>query len=119
MGSNMQRQAVPLIKAEAPFIATGSEYDIAKYASTNIKAEQDGVVVFVDAEKIIIKDDQDKEHVYELRLFEHSNQGTLITQKPIVELGQEVKAGDLIVDGPSTDKGELALGKNILVAFST
>ncbi|UVD81920.1 DNA-directed RNA polymerase subunit beta [Mycoplasma iguanae] len=119
MGSNMQRQAVPLLKAEAPLVATGSEADIAKYATTNLVAKVDGEVVFVDSEKIKIKDAEGATKTYNLRLFEKSNQGTLISQRPIVKIGDKVKAGDLIVDGPSSDKGELALGKNVLVAFTT
>ncbi|MGY6172308.1 DNA-directed RNA polymerase subunit beta [Candidatus Mycoplasma pogonae] len=119
MGSNMQRQAVPLVKAEAPLVATGAEADIAKYATTNIRATTDGEVVYVDSEKIQIKDAEGNIKKYVLRLFEKSNQGTLITQRPIVKIGDVVKAGDLIADGPSSDVGELALGKNVLVAFST
>ncbi|AHH45045.1 DNA-directed RNA polymerase subunit beta [Mesomycoplasma bovoculi] len=119
MGSNMQRQAVPLIKAESPFVATGIESDVALYSSTNIRSETDGVVTFVDSKKIIVTDEEDNEHTYYLRHFEKSNQETLILQKPIVSLGQQVKKGQLICDGPSTDKGELALGKNVLVAFTT
>lgn len=119
MGSNMQRQAVPLISAEAPLVATGSEADIAKFSSINIRAEEDGEVVFVDAKKVKIKDEKGSIKTYTLRLYEKSNQGTLVSQKPIVKIGDIVKKGDLIVDGPSIDKGELALGKNVLVAFST
>lgn len=119
MGSNMQRQAVPLIKSEAPLVATGSEADIAKYATTNIRARKSGEVIYVDSEKIKIRGEDGSSITYALRLFEKSNQGTLITQRPIVKIGDQVKMGDLIVDGPSSDAGELALGKNVLVAFST
>ncbi|WP_434336893.1 DNA-directed RNA polymerase subunit beta [Mesomycoplasma conjunctivae] len=119
MGSNMQRQAVPLLKSEAPLVATGIESDVALYSSTNIRSEVDGVVSFVDAKKIVITDYEDKQHTYFLRYFEKSNQETLIIQHPIVKVGQTINKGDLICDGPSTDNGELALGKNVLVAFST
>ncbi|WP_215736519.1 DNA-directed RNA polymerase subunit beta [Mesomycoplasma hyorhinis] len=119
MGSNMQRQAVPLITTEAPYVATGIEADVAKFSSTNIRASEDGEVVFVDSKSIQIKNEQGNIKTYHLRYFERSNQETLILQRPIVEVGQFVKQGDLICDGPSTDQGELALGKNVLVAFST
>ncbi|WP_215739560.1 DNA-directed RNA polymerase subunit beta [Mesomycoplasma hyorhinis] len=119
MGSNMQRQAVPLITTEAPYVATGIEADVAKFSSTNIRASEDGEVVFVDSKSIQIKNEQGNIKTYHLRYFERSNQETLILQRPIVEIGQFVKQGDLICDGPSTDQGELALGKNVLVAFST
>ncbi|WP_215738456.1 DNA-directed RNA polymerase subunit beta [Mesomycoplasma hyorhinis] len=119
MGSNMQRQAVPLITTEAPCVATGIEADVAKFSSTNIRASEDGEVVFVDSKSIQIKNEQGNIKTYHLRYFERSNQETLILQRPIVEVGQFVKQGDLICDGPSTDQGELALGKNVLVAFST
>ncbi|WP_215738608.1 DNA-directed RNA polymerase subunit beta [Mesomycoplasma hyorhinis] len=119
MGSNMQRQAVPLITTEAPYVATGIEADVAKFSSTNIRASEDGEVVFVDSKSIQIKNEQGNIKTHHLRYFERSNQETLILQRPIVEVGQFVKQGDLICDGPSTDQGELALGKNVLVAFST
>ncbi|MXR12515.1 DNA-directed RNA polymerase subunit beta [Mycoplasma flocculare] len=118
MGSNMQRQAVPLIKAEAPLVATGIESDIARFSATNLRASMDGEVSFVDAKKIIITDGE-IEKVHYLRAFEKSNQETLILQKPTVKLGDKIKKGQLICDGPSTYNGELALGKNVLVAFST
>ncbi|MEA4333611.1 DNA-directed RNA polymerase subunit beta [Mycoplasma sp. 1232] len=132
MGSNMQRQAVPLIQAEAPYVGTGIEADIAKYSSYNLRAKGDGVVDFVDGSKIHVKHFKEvkdpktgeittKESFdkYTLRNFERSNQGTLIQQKPIVEVGQEIKAGDLLVDGSSFKDGEMALGKNVLVGFTT
>lgn len=118
MGSNMQRQAVPLVKAEAPLVATGVESDIARYSATNLRATADGKVISVDAKKIIV-DEQDRKKTYYLRAFEKSNQETLILQKPKVKVGDTVKKGQLLCDGPSTDNGELALGKNVLVAFST
>ncbi|MBG0730957.1 DNA-directed RNA polymerase subunit beta [Mycoplasma sp. 'Moose RK'] len=118
MGSNMQRQAVPLIKSEAPLVATGIEADVARYSATNLRARTDGKVISVDAKKIVIDDGEGK-NTYFLRSFEKSNQETLILQKPTVKVGDFVKKGQLICDGPSTDNGELALGKNVLVAFST
>ncbi|RIV16868.1 DNA-directed RNA polymerase subunit beta [Mycoplasmopsis gallopavonis] len=125
MGSNMQRQAVPLLQAEAPLVATGIEADIAKYSSYNIVAKNAGEVVFVDGSKIHIKYPSPKEEgkfitdKYTLRNFERSNQGTLIQQRPIVHVGQKVEKGDLLVDGSSFKDGEMALGKNLLVGFST
>lgn len=120
MGSNMQRQAVPVIKAEAPLVATGVEADIAKYSSTNLRSNTTGKVTYVDANQIkILADGAKKADVYNLRTFERSNQGTLIHQIPIVKVGDEIKEGDLLVDGPSMKDGEMALGKNVLVGFST
>ncbi|QIW62637.1 DNA-directed RNA polymerase subunit beta [Mycoplasmopsis gallinacea] len=119
MGSNMQRQAVPLLEAEAPFVATGIEADIAKYSSYNITAKNAGEVVHVDGGRIHIKTDRDTTDRYTLRNFERSNQGTIINQKPIVKVGDKVEKGDLLVDGSSFKDGELALGKNILVGFTT
>ncbi|AWX42760.1 DNA-directed RNA polymerase subunit beta [Metamycoplasma cloacale] len=122
MGSNMQRQAVPVIAPEAPLVATGVEADIAKYSSTNIRATKDGVVTYVDSTMIKIAPNgskKEKEQVYNLRTFERSNAGTVIHQVPIVNVGQNIKAGDLLVDGPSMKNGELALGKNVLVGFTT
>lgn len=118
MGSNMQRQAVPLIKPEAPLVATGIEADIARFSATNIRAVEDGKVIFVDAKKIVVNSENSTK-TYFLRAFEKSNQETLILQKPTVKVGDFVKKGQLICDGPSTENGELALGKNVLVAFST
>lgn len=118
MGSNMQRQAVPLIKPEAPLVATGIEADIARFSATNIRALEDGKVIFVDAKKIVVNSENSTK-TYFLRAFEKSNQETLILQKPTVKVGDFVKKGQLICDGPSTENGELALGKNVLVAFST
>ncbi|MBU4690850.1 DNA-directed RNA polymerase subunit beta [Mycoplasma zalophi] len=120
MGSNMQRQAVPLIKPEAPLVATGVEADIARFSASNVRATKDGIVTYVDANEIRIQsDDEKKPSIYFLRTFERSNQGTVIHQKPLVKVGQEIKAGDLLTDGPSMENGELALGKNVLVGFST
>ncbi|MBN0919220.1 DNA-directed RNA polymerase subunit beta [[Mycoplasma] gypis] len=120
MGSNMQRQAVPLIKPEAPFVATGVEADIARYSAANITSDKAGEVVYVDASKILIKGEKDKKpHEFKLKTFEKSNQGTVIHQRPIVKVGQKIEVGDLLTDGPSMNNGELALGKNVLVGFTT
>ncbi|WP_334199161.1 DNA-directed RNA polymerase subunit beta [Mycoplasma struthionis] len=123
MGSNMQRQAVPVLFPEAPLVATGVEADIAKYSSTNIRANRAGIVEYVDAEVIKIKPEDasknSKLDLYHLRTFERSNQGTLIHQVPLVKKGQHIEAGDLLVDGPSMKNGEMALGKNVLVGFTT
>ncbi|MBN4089554.1 DNA-directed RNA polymerase subunit beta [Mycoplasma enhydrae] len=120
MGANMQRQAVPVLFPEAPLVATGVESDIAKYSSTNIIAKYNGVVTYVDAAVVRVKREGSKTvDSYYLRTFERSNQGTLIHQIPLVKVGQEIKVGDLLVDGPSMKDGEMALGKNVLVGFST
>lgn len=120
MGSNMQRQAVPLIKAEAPIIGTGIEHRAAKDSGAVLIAKYDGVVTEVTSDKIKIKRNEGaKEDVYKLLKFKRSNQGTTINQRPIVRVGNIVKKGDIICDGPSTDNGEIALGKNILIAFMT
>ena len=120
MGANMQRQAVPVIKPEAPLVATGVEADIAKFSSTNIRSNTDGIVTYVDATQIkIMPFEGKKADTYYLRTFERSNQGTLIHQIPLVKVGQEIKKGDLLVDGPSMKDGEMALGRNVLVGFST
>ncbi len=118
MGSNMQRQAVPLIKAEAPIVATGIEYKAAQDSGTCINASQDGTVTYVSADKVIVEGKKGKEEHY-LTKYKRSNQGTCLNQRPIVTKGQKVKAGDVLVDGSSTDQGEMALGKNILVGFMT
>ena len=112
MGSNMQRQAVPLLETESPLIGTGMEYRSAKDSGTVVVAQSKGSVSHVDSEEIIISDKK-----YNLRKFERSNANTCINQRPIVKLGDKVKAGDIIADGAATKDGELALGKNVLVAF--
>ncbi len=123
MGSNMQRQAVPLIKAEAPLVGTGMESVVARDSGAAIAARRNGVVDQVDATRIVIRateeTDQTKSGVdiYNLRKFQRSNQNTCINQRPLVRVGDRVEAGDIIADGPSTDLGDLALGKNVLVAF--
>ena len=118
MGSNMQRQAVPLIKTDSPIVGTGMEYRTAKDSGVCVIAKEDGVVQKVTADKITIKTKKGLDE-YNLIKFKRSNQGTCSNQRPIVRKGDKVKAGDVISDGPSTDKGELALGKNILVGFMT
>jgi DNA-directed RNA polymerase subunit beta len=119
MGSNMQRQAVPLIKTEAPIIGTGMEYKAARDSGVVIIAKNSGVVEKVSANEIIIKTKGSKRDVYRLLKYMRSNQGTCINQRPIVKKGERVEKGDVIADGPSTDKGEIALGRNVLVGFMT
>ncbi|MFN3873558.1 MAG: DNA-directed RNA polymerase subunit beta [Ignavibacterium sp.] len=130
MGSNMQRQAVPLLKPEAPIVGTGMERKVAYDSRALLIAEDDGVVASVDANRIIVKYDinpnsfealtsfnETREVVYELTKFQGTNQETCVNQKPIVKEGQRVKKGDVLADGAATDQGELALGRNVLVAF--
>jgi DNA-directed RNA polymerase subunit beta len=130
MGSNMQRQAVPLLKPEAPIVGTGMEKKIAYDSRALLIAEDDGVVASVDANRIIVKYDinpnsfealtsfnETREVVYELTKFQGTNQETCVNQRPIVKEGQRVKKGDVLADGAATDQGELALGRNVLVAF--
>jgi DNA-directed RNA polymerase subunit beta len=116
MGANMQRQAVPLMITQAPLVGTGLEYRAAVDTGDVVLAQDGGQVVDVDAEKVVVEGKDGKE-TYELTKFMRSNQGTLIHQKPIVELGDRIKAHDVLADGSSTDQGELALGANLLVAF--
>ena len=118
MGANMQRQALPLLKAEAPFVGTGGEYMIARDSGATVVAKADGVVEYADGKKIVVKTVGGKD-VYTLMNFEGSNNNTCYHQKPIVKAGEKVTRGMIIADGPSTDKGELALGKNMTVAFTT
>lgn len=118
MGANMQRQAVPLLKTQAPFVGTGMEFKAAKDSGVLVLAKHDGIVSYVDANKIVIKNRKlDITDTYRLKKFVRSNQGTCYNQIPIVNQGQFVLAGQPIADGPSTDGGELALGYNILVAY--
>jgi len=117
MGANMQRQAVPLLKTQAPVVGTGIEYKAALDSGVVVIAENSGVVERVTGKQIVIKTDEGKLETYKLLKFARSNQGTCINQKPMVKKGMRVKAGDVIADGPSTDKAELALGRNVLVAF--
>ena len=118
MGSNMQRQALPLLRTEAPLVATGVEAQAAKDSGVCVLAKADGVVDYVDGKKIVVKNAKAKD-IYLLKNFEGSNAGTCYHQIPIVRIGDKVKAGQVIADGPSTDKGEVALGKNLVVAFMT
>ena len=117
MGANMQRQAVPLLKADAPLIGTGIEGKAARDAGDVIVADSDGVVVEVAADHIVVKTDDDSIDRYWLTKFKRSNQGTCMNQRPIVTEGDRVSAGQALADGPSTDQGELALGRNLLVAY--
>ncbi|MBQ3415422.1 MAG: DNA-directed RNA polymerase subunit beta [Clostridia bacterium] len=119
MGANMQRQAVPLMITESPIVGTGMEYRAAKDSGILVLAEDDGVVEKVSADSITMKYKNGKKVVHKLRKFKRTNGGTCINQRPIVKKGEEVKKGDSIADGPSTKNGEMALGKNVLVAFST
>ena len=119
MGANMQRQAVPLMITESPIVGTGMEYRAAKDSGILILAEDDGVIEKVTGEAITVKYNNGKTVVHKLRKFKRTNGGTCINQKPIVKKGEIVKKGDAIADGPSTKNGEMALGKNVLVAFST
>ena len=118
MGANMQRQAVPLMISESPIVGTGIEYKAAKDSGIMILADEDGVVERVTGDEIIIKGKSGKK-TYTLRKFKRTNGSTCINQRPIVRAGEEVKRGDVIADGPATDKGEMALGKNLLIAFTT
>ena len=117
MGANMQRQAVPLLRAEAPYIGTGIESRAARDAADMILAEEDGTITEVDGNAITVQYKNKGRVVYRLLKFERSNQDTCINQKPIVAQGQVIKKGDILAHGPSTDNGELALGKNLVVAF--
>ena len=119
MGANMQRQAVPLMITESPMIGTGMEYRAAKDSGILVLAEEDGVVQHVDSTSITIKYKSGKTVTHHLRKFKRTNGGTCINQKPIVVKGEKVKKGDAIADGASTQNGEMALGKNVLIAFST
>ena len=119
MGSNMQRQAVPLLVPEAPLVATGMEYRAAHDSGVVILAEEDGVVEKVDANQIVIRDHFGERHVYHLTKFARSNQSTCINQHPVVSAGQKIEKGDLLADGPSTEKGEIGLGRNALIGFMT
>ena len=119
MGANMQRQAVPLLRSEAPIVGTGMEYKAGTDSGVCILAEGDGIVMSVDATNIRVQYDNGKVKDYEVIKFLRSNQGTCFNQKPIVDRGQRVKKGDVLADGPATDNGEIALGKNALIGFMT
>ncbi len=123
MGSNMQRQAVPLLEAESPLVGTGMESVVARDSGAAVTARRTGVVEQVDARRIVVRATQERDpaksgvDIYNLRKFQRSNQNSCINQRPLVRVGDEVQAGDVVADGPSTDLGELALGRNVLVAF--
>ncbi|NPD19980.1 DNA-directed RNA polymerase subunit beta [Alterinioella nitratireducens] len=123
MGSNMQRQAVPLLQADAPFVGTGIESVVAKDSGAAIMAKRGGVIDQVDAQRIVVRATEDLElgdagvDIYRLRKFQRSNQNTCINQRPLVKVGEKIGKGEVLADGPSTDMGELALGKNVVVAF--
>ena len=119
MGSNMQRQAVPLLMPEAPIVGTGIEYRAAKDSGTTVTAKNAGVVERVTGDEIIIRNQKDELDTYKLRKFKRTNGGTCINQRPVVVRGEKVKEGDLIADGPSTKDGEMALGRNVVIAFTT
>ena len=118
MGANMQRQAVPLLKTEAPIVATGVEYIAARDSGSTVVAKADGVVEYADAKKIIVKNAKGKDTYY-LANFERTNASTCLNHRPLVKEGDKIHRGEVIADGPSTDRGELALGKNMTVAFMT
>ena len=119
MGSNMQRQAVPLLTTDSAVVGTGMEMKAAKDSGDVVVAEQDGIVEAVDAAKIVVKNSDDRRQVYELLKFKRSNQSNCVNQRPIVNKGDSIKKGQIIADGPSTKNGELALGKNPLIGFMT
>ena len=123
MGSNMQRQAVPLLRTEAPLVGTGMEKVVARDSGVTVVAKRDGVIESVDSTRIVVKADKTSGardtgvDIYNLVKYQRSNQNTCVNQRPIVRIGDQVKAGDVIADGPSTEMGELALGRNVLVAL--
>ena len=122
MGSNMQRQAVPLLRTDAPLVGTGMEAVVARDSGVTVVAKRDGTVVAVDASRIVVKPDEEEGEgpnvdIINLVKYQRSNQNTAINQKPIVKVGDRVKKGQVIADGPATERGELALGRNVLVAF--
>lgn len=123
MGSNMQRQAVPLVRAEAPFVGTGMEAVVARDSGAAIAARRSGVIDQIDATRVVIRATEDLDptksgvDIYRLMKYQRSNQSTCINQRPLVKVGDVIRKGDIIADGPSTDLGELALGRNVLVAF--
>ncbi|TFL18666.1 DNA-directed RNA polymerase subunit beta [Jannaschia formosa] len=123
MGSNMQRQAVPLLQADAPYVGTGMEEVVARDSGASIMAKRGGVIDQVDAQRIVVRATEDLAlgdagvDIYRLRKFQRSNQNTCINQRPLVKVGDTVRKGEVLADGPSTDMGELALGKNVVVAF--
>ena len=119
MGSNMQRQAVPLLKTERPFVGTGMEYKAAVDSGVCVVSEYDGVIDSVSADEIVLVDDEHKTHKYVLQKYKRSNQSTCINQRPIVDAGERVHKGQVLADGPATADGEISLGKNALIGFMT
>ena len=119
MGANMQRQALPLLKPHAPFVGTGLEHNIAKDSGSAVVAKEAGIVKLVDSKHIVIEEDNGNTRTYTLQKFLRSNGGTCINQTPIVDAGQHVEKGDIIADGPAMDNGDLALGQNVVIAFTT
>ena len=119
MGANMQRQAVPLLMTDSPMVGTGIEYRAAKDSGITVLSKEDGTVERVTGDEIVIKNNKGNKTTYKLRKFKRTNGGTCINQRPIVKAGEKVKANDVIADGPSTQNGEMALGKNVLIAFTT
>ena len=123
MGSNMMRQAVPLLKPESPLVGTGIESDVALDSGVTIVAKREGIVDKIDGKRIVIKSTGETDlqksavDIYNLQKFRRSNQNTCTNQKPLVRVGDMVQSGDIIADGPATKLGELALGKNVTVAF--
>ncbi len=119
MGANMQRQAVPLLKPDSPYVGTGIEHRVAKDSGSAVIAAHDGIVSYVDAKSVKVMGEDGEVKDYSLQKFRRSNQGTAVIQRPVVKLGERIYKGDVLADGPSMDKGELALGQNITVAFMT
>ena len=119
MGANMQRQAVPLLKTEQPIVGTGMEYKAAVDSGVTVVSKHDGVVARVDADEVIVRDEEGNNHRYEMIKFLRSNQGTCFNQRPIVDVGETVKKGQVLADGPATSNGEISLGKNALIGFMT
>ena len=119
MGANMQRQAVPLIQPHAPFVGTGIEYRVAKDSGSGVVCKGDGIVEYVDATRVVVAQTDGTKREYKIRKFQRSNAGTSINQIPIVRKGERVEKGDILVDGPSMENGELALGQNVTIAYMT
>ena len=119
MGANMQRQAIPLLRPEAPFVGTGIEYKAAKDSGVAIVADRAGVIEYVDGYKIVLCDNDGIRHTYPMTKYERSNNSTCVNQRPIVRVGETIEVGDVLADGSSMDQGELALGRNVVIAFMT